>query len=122
MLCHFSSRDGKEMLSNRSKTVRRSNGGKNSQSSWYELLLEKEAFRDRMVGVGGEDEAFGVLMPEGGDSLLEDVAEPLVGVLAISGERLSLGRIRSELGRGLPAGSDMLRACCRNVASSGCLA
>lgn len=43
----FSSRSGTPKLSKRSKTVRRSRGGKASQSSWKEPLLVNELFRDK---------------------------------------------------------------------------
>lgn len=43
------------MLSSRSKIVSLSSGGNDSQSSWYELLFEKEPLRDSLPGeAGGE--------------------------------------------------------------------
>lgn len=120
VFCHFSRRSGKARLSRRSKTVRRSKGGKTSQSSWYELLFEKEAFRASIAGLGGDEERFGVLTPGGGESPVDEVAEPFVRVLAISGARPSLWGDECDGTVGWPVGSDMVRMWSRKAATSGC--
>ena len=100
-----------------SKIVRVSKGGNTSQSSWYELAVENEAFLGSIPGLGGEDERAGVLIPRvgepppGADELADEV-------LAISGESPSFGRRGSDSVLGVPDGSDMLRTCSRNATSS----
>ncbi len=52
-------------------------------------------------------------MPDGGVvPLVEEVAEPLVVVRKIPGDRLSLVRIGSDLVFGMGRGSDIPRICC----------
>lgn len=105
VFCHFSSRCGRARLSSKSKTVIRSRGGNNSQSSWYELLFENEGFRDMKPGVGG-NESEGVLTPGGVKAPTEsdDLLESLLGS---SGERVGSTR---EAVVGISMGSDILRA------------
>jgi hypothetical protein len=62
-----------------------SNGGNASQSSWYELLPEKDGLRDNLGLPGVEAVRIGVLMPSGGDVPVEE----LCGVdRDISGDKL----------------------------------
>ena len=72
--------------------------------------MEKEGFRLRVSGLGGVEEKAGVSAPGFGEPVLvEDVAESLVDVLAISGERLSLGIAVSDVVVfGMLIGSDIL--------------
>jgi len=52
--------------------------------------LEKEAFRLRKSGLGGEEDRAGVIAPRFGEGLLvEDVADSFVDVHASPAERLS---------------------------------
>ena len=73
-------------------------------------MFTNDVVRDNPSGVGGAPEREGVSTPETGRSLsLDDLAESLVGVLAISGARLSVESVAS----GLPdmlEGSDIVRS------------
>ena len=89
--------------------VRRSRGGNTSHSSWYVLPLVKDGLRDSASGVGGVEEASGVLIPSSGEPpLVEDVDDSFVDTRAIPGERLSLDIIASGLGLSRFSGSDMV--------------
>jgi hypothetical protein len=103
-LCNFSSFWGKAKLSSRSKTVSLSRGGKASQSSWYELLPEKDGLRESRGLFGVEIDARGVELPPGGE---EPVDEVLAGTLFISGEIVLFSTADSALEPGMGMGSDI---------------
>ena len=87
--------------------LKRSKGGNASQSSWYEPALENEAFRERLSGLGGDDDASGVLILSNGEPpFVDDVDEPFVETLAMVGERLSLELRPSGFGLSVTSDSD----------------
>ena len=102
-LCSFSSCWGNAKLSNRSNTVSLSKGGNASQSSWYELLPEKDGLRDSRGLPGFEEVESGVLLPSGG----VDPFEELDWTRVISGDKLLTSKTGSCYGDGIGIGSDI---------------
>jgi hypothetical protein len=82
-----------------------SNGGKASQSSWYELLPENDGFRDNLGLLGVEAVRTGVLTPSGGD----DPVEVLRGGVDrdTSGDKLFRSAASSDFAPGMGMGSDI---------------
>ena len=79
-----------------------SNGGNASQSSWYELLPEKDGLRDSRGLPGFEAVKTGVLIPSGGDDAVEEV---FVVVRVISGDRPPTSAACSGFEPGIGIGS-----------------
>jgi hypothetical protein len=101
-LCSFSNCCGRAKLSRRSKTVSLSNGGNASQSSWYELLPEKDGFRESRGLLGIDADRIGVLVPSGGEELLVEV---FVGTRLICGDKLWPSTAGSGFEPGIGIGS-----------------
>lgn len=89
--------------------VRRSKGGKTSQSSWYDVELVKDWFREMGLGLGGAEDTSGVLNPRSGEPpAADDGAESFVEILANLGARPSFSVVASALAFSNPSGSDIL--------------